>query len=119
MAGWVAGMVAGLWMVYEIPKLNPDGTVAREHFGGSSFALSKLGFDTKVAIYAGFLALLVNLVVVIIATFILRAMRVADGVDATDETDYTAEREDPTFRELPEPLESAPPGMGAEVRSRR
>src|SRR5919107_683260 len=47
-AGWVAGMAAGLAMVYSIPKLNPDGSVAREHFGGSSFALSKLGFDTKV-----------------------------------------------------------------------
>jgi SSS family solute:Na+ symporter len=109
-AGWVGGMLAGLLMVYNIPKLNPDGTVARAHFGGSSFPLSKLGFDTKAAIYAGFLALLVNLLVAIVVTFVLRAMRVPDGVDATDEADYTAEREDPTFRELPEPLEAAPPG---------
>src|SRR3954454_17547401 len=109
-AGWVAGMVAGLWMVYEIPKLNPDGTVAREHFGGSAYGLSKLGFDTKTTVYAGLLALLVNLIVVVVVTFILRAMRVAEGVDATDEADYTAEREDPSFRELPEPLEAAPPG---------
>src|SRR5215210_7037295 len=62
-AGWFAGMATGLLLVYNIPKLNPDGTVAREHFGGSSFALSKFGFDTKSAVYAGFLALLVNLVV--------------------------------------------------------
>jgi SSS family solute:Na+ symporter len=109
-AGWVGGMLAGLLMVYNIPKLNPDGTVARAHFGGSSFPLSKLGFDTKAAVYAGFLALLVNLLVAIVVTFVLRAMRVPDGVDATDEADYTAEREDPTFRELPEPLEAAPPG---------
>jgi solute:Na+ symporter, SSS family len=111
-AGWVGGMVTGLVLVYNIPKLNPDGTVAREHFGGSSFPLAKLGFDTKVAIYAGFLALLVNLLVTVIVTFVLRAMRVPDGVDATDESDYTAEREDPTFRELPEPLETEPPGVG-------
>jgi SSS family solute:Na+ symporter len=111
-AGWVAGMVAGLVLVYNIPKLNPDGTVAREHFGGSLFPLSKLGFDTKVAIYAGFLALLVNLVVTIVVTLVLRAMRVPEGVDGTDASDYTAEREDPTFRELPEPLESEPPGPG-------
>src|ERR671921_195499 len=90
-AGWAAGMAAGLLMVYNIPKLNPDGTVAREHFGGSSFPLAKLGFDTKVAIYAGFLALLVNLLVTVVVTMILRAMRVPDGVDATDESDYTAE----------------------------
>jgi SSS family solute:Na+ symporter len=105
-------MVAGLLMVYNIPKLNPDGTVAREHFGGSSFALSKLGFDTKTAVYAGLLAVLVNLIVTVVVTAVLRAMKVDDGVDGTAENDYTAEREDPTFRELPEPLETEPPGAG-------
>jgi SSS family solute:Na+ symporter len=117
-AGWVAGMATGLLLVYNIPKLNPDGTVAREHFGGSSFALAKLGFDSKSAVYAGFLALLVNLIVAVVVTFILRAMRVADGVDGTAETDYTAEREDPTVRDLPDPLASAPPGAEGTVRGR-
>jgi SSS family solute:Na+ symporter len=107
-AGWVAGMVAGLAMVYSIPKLNPDGTVAREHFGGSAFALGKLGLDTKVTVYAGLLALLVNLVVTVVVTAVLRAMKVADGVDGTAESDYTAEREDPTFRDLPDPLSDEP-----------
>src|SRR5829696_4257261 len=104
-AGWVAGMAAGLLMVYNTPKLNPDGTVAREHFGGSSFALSELGLDTKAAVYAGLIALLVNLLVTVVVTLVLRAMRVADGVDGTAETDYTAEREDPTVRDLPDPLQ--------------
>jgi solute:Na+ symporter, SSS family len=107
-AGWVAGMAAGLAMVYSIPKLNPDGSVAREHFGGSAYALSKLGFDTKVTVYAGLLALLVNLVVTVVVTAVLRAMKVADGVDGTAESDYTAEREDPTFRDLPDPLSDEP-----------
>jgi SSS family solute:Na+ symporter len=114
-AGWVAGMVAGLAMVYNIPKLNPDGTVAREHFGGSSFALSKLGLDTKSAVYAGLLALLVNLVVTAVVTVVLRAMKVDDGVDGTADTDYTAEREDPSVRDLPDPLESAPPGVAGDA----
>jgi solute:Na+ symporter, SSS family len=105
-------------MVYNIPKLNPDGTVAREHFGGSSFALSKFGLDTKSAVYAGFLALLVNLIVAVVLTLILRAMRVDDGVDGTAETDYTAAREDPTVRDLPEPLASAPPGAAGTARGR-
>src|SRR5215212_4298712 len=65
-AGWVAGMATGLVLVYNIPKLNPDKTVARAHFGGSSFALSKFGFDTKLTVYAGLLALLVNLVVAVV-----------------------------------------------------
>jgi solute:Na+ symporter, SSS family len=123
-AGWVAGMAAGLLMVYDIPKLNPDGSVARAHFGGSAFALSKLGLDTKSTIYAGLLALAVNLVVAVVVTAVLRAMNVADGVDGTAESDYTAEREDPTFRDLPdplsdEPLAGPPPGSAGEAGARR
>src|SRR5690242_5315904 len=60
-AGWVAGMVVGLWMLYEIPKLDPaTKAVVKEHFGGSSFALSKLGLDTKLTIYPGIVSLAVN-----------------------------------------------------------
>src|SRR3954449_12878588 len=117
-AGWVAGMVAGLAMVYNIPNVNPDGTVAREHFGGSSFGLSNRRLDTKVPFYAGLLALLVNLVVTVVVTAVLRAMKVADGVDGTAEGDYTAEREDPTFRDLPDPLSdeplAGPPGSASQ-----
>jgi SSS family solute:Na+ symporter len=101
-------MAAGIAMLYSIPKLNPDGTVARAHFGGSSFALSKLGLDSKSAVYAGLLALLINLVVTVVVTAVLRAMKVADGVDGTADTDYTAEREDPSFRDLPDPLSDEP-----------
>ena len=110
-AGWAAGMVVGLWMLYEIPKLDPaTKAVVKEHFGGSAFALSKLGLDTKATIYPGIVSLLVNLLVVVLVPVVLRAMKVADGVDGTAESDYTAEREDPTVRDLPDPLASAPPG---------
>src|SRR3712207_3829281 len=37
-AGWGAGMAAGLLMVYNIPKLNPDRTAPRQHFGGAAFS---------------------------------------------------------------------------------
>ena len=117
-AGWVAGMIVGLWMLYEIPKIDPaTKAVVKEHFGGSSFALSKLGLDTKLTIYPGIVSLIVNLLVVVIITLVLRAMKVSDGVDGTAETDYTAEREDPTVRDLPDPLASTPPGL-EKVRSR-
>jgi SSS family solute:Na+ symporter len=109
-AGWFAGMAAGILMLYNIPRLAPDGSVIREHFGGSSFALTKLGLDAQSSVYAGFLALLANLLVAAVVTLVLRAMNVDDGVDGTAETDYTAEREDPTVRDLPDPLASAPPG---------
>jgi SSS family solute:Na+ symporter len=110
-AGWVAGMVAGVLMLYNIPRVGPDGTVVREHFGGSSFPLAKLGLDVESAVYAGFLALAANLLVAVVVTLVLRAMKVDAGVDGTAESDYTAEREDPTVRDLPDPLASEPPGV--------
>ncbi|SDM65363.1 solute:Na+ symporter, SSS family [Geodermatophilus siccatus] len=118
-AGWVAGMAAGLLALYVTQRVGPDGTVLREHFGGSAFALSDLGLDTAVTVYAGFVALLVNLVVTVLVTAALRGAGVDPGVDGTADTDYTAERDDPTFRELPDPLESAPPGATGERPARR
>jgi SSS family solute:Na+ symporter len=112
-------MAAGLLALYVTQRVGPDGTVVREHFGGSAFALSDLGLDTAVTVYAGFVALLVNLVVTVLVTVALRAAGVDPGVDGTAETDYTAERDDPTFRELPDPLESAPPGAAGERPARR
>jgi solute:Na+ symporter, SSS family len=112
-AGWFAGMIAGVLMLYNIPRLAPDGTVVREHFGGSSFPLAKLGLDVESAVYAGFLALAANLLVAVVVTLVLRAMKVDEGVDGTAESDYTAEREDPTVRDLPDPLASEPPGAAA------
>jgi solute:Na+ symporter, SSS family len=52
-------------------------------------------------------------------TLIPRSMRVDDGVDGTAETDYTAEREDATVRDLPDPLATAPPGAAGEASTRR
>jgi SSS family solute:Na+ symporter len=122
-AGWAVGMVVALWMLYEIPKTAVDPkthavSVVKEHFGGSSFPLSKFGFDTKLTIYPGLVAVLVNVLVVVVVTLILRSMKVPDGVDGTADTDYTAEREDPTVRDLPDPLASAPPGSEGTVRGR-
>ncbi|MGW4798272.1 sodium:solute symporter family protein, partial [Nonomuraea sp. NPDC004297] len=94
-AGWAAGLAAGMWMLYLIP--NPAN--GKQHFGGSAFALSNLGFDTKMTIYAGFLALAVNLVVAALATVIFRASKVADGADATARGDYFADEGDPQVKD--------------------
>ncbi len=104
-AGWCAGMAFGLWSLYEVPKkvFGVDGsiTVVKEHFGGSAFPLSKLGFETTTTLYAGMLAILVNLIVCVIGTLLLRG-RVADGIDTTDPDDFTAEAGDPEVTQLPE-----------------
>jgi SSS family solute:Na+ symporter len=102
--GWFAGMGYGLWMLYQIP--NP--AAEREHFGGSAFPLgdvSLLGVwepfaGSTVTIYAGFVALLVNLVVAGLITMLLRAVRVFNGVDATDRADYFADDGDAKLREI-------------------
>ena len=104
-AGWVAGTATGVWTLYVIPAraFADDGTVTivREHFGGSAFALSNLGFDSTTTVYAGFVAVGANLLVAVLATLALRG-RVADGVDATRPEDYTAEAGDPAVKPLPE-----------------
>ncbi|RQW92307.1 monocarboxylate uptake permease MctP [Micromonospora globispora] len=89
--GWVAGMGLGMWMLYQIP----NAATKRAHFGGSAFPLEKFGFDTKMTIYVGIVAVLVNLAVAALLTLILRAAKVADGVDNTTPDDYFADEGDP------------------------
>jgi SSS family solute:Na+ symporter len=85
----------------------PTAVPHRDHFGGSAFALSHLGFDTKVTLYTGFLAVAVNLVVAVLGTLILRATSTPDGGDATREPDYFVdqgdERIEPGPMQYPEP----------------
>ncbi|HEY4626287.1 MAG TPA: sodium:solute symporter [Blastococcus sp.] len=104
-AGWVAGMIVGFWMLWVTPAVTYTAagkppTVTKEHFGGSAFALSKLGFDTKLTIYAGFVAVLVNVIVAVVATLILRAANVEDGADQTRTTEYLADRGDRRVHDL-------------------
>jgi SSS family solute:Na+ symporter len=103
-AGWAAGMISGFWMLWNIPQLvfTADGPqVVREHFGGSAFKLSELGFNTQTSVYVGFIALLVNVVVAIAVTALLRATGVAYGPDTTQPDDYLVERGDPRVHDIP------------------
>jgi SSS family solute:Na+ symporter len=86
-AGWTAGMLAGLWMLYTVP--NP--ATHHAHFGGSAFNLSHLG-GPNVTIYAGFIAVIVNVIVAALGTTIARAAKLPDGVDATQGPDYHVDR---------------------------
>jgi SSS family solute:Na+ symporter len=90
-AGWIAGMGFGMWLLYNVA--NP--VTGKAHFAGSAFPLAKLGFDTKMTIYAGLLAVAVNLIVAAIGTVILKAAKVADGPDRTAQDDYFADEDSP------------------------
>jgi solute:Na+ symporter, SSS family len=105
-AGWAAGMAMGMWMLWNIP----NAATGRAHFGGSAFALEKLGFDSPKTIYAGFIAVLVNLLVAVVVTVVLRAMKKPDGVDGTTDDDYFADEGDPRLeraRTRPDELSSS------------
>jgi SSS family solute:Na+ symporter len=101
-AGWAAGLAAGLVMLYD--TANP--VTGKTHFGGPQYPLSSLGFDTKLSVYTGLLALIVNLLVVVVGSAILRALHAPDGEDATKPEDYLVEAGDPEVRPLP-PTEEA------------
>jgi SSS family solute:Na+ symporter len=98
LAGWAVGLASGLWMLYDTP--NP--TTGKQHFGGAQYALSKLGFgDTKVTIYTGIVATLANLVVVVLGTLVLRALKAPDGKDVTVASDFEADADDPRVHPVP------------------
>ncbi|HUX20786.1 MAG TPA: sodium:solute symporter, partial [Spirochaetia bacterium] len=74
LAGWAAGMVTGTWMAI----LNQfKGSVFALHFGSS-----------VVPAYAAVWALIANLIVTVVVTFVLNALKVSNGADQTAEGDY-------------------------------
>jgi solute:Na+ symporter, SSS family len=106
LAGWAAGLIAGLWMLYDTP--NPN--TGQEHFGGAQYALASLpGFgDTEVTVYTGILALGLNLFIVVVGSLVLRALRAPAGEDVTRPEDYEAERGEPAIEPVPATPEQEP-----------
>jgi SSS family solute:Na+ symporter len=93
-SGLAAGLLTGVLLLYQIPQLAPNGTVVRAHFGGSAWPLSHVGVHTQLTVYAGLIALAVNLVVTVAGTLVLRGLRVAGGVDLTGPGDYLTDESD-------------------------
>ena len=95
LAGWAVGMIYGTWTAWNNPKIGEPGT----HFGSPldpflsvPWSETFLPFDTLV--YIGFTAFLLNLVVTVVLTAILRVARVPAGVDQTSPADYHADEGD-------------------------
>jgi SSS family solute:Na+ symporter len=105
-AGWLAGMGLGLWMLYQIPNV----ATKHAHFGGSAFTLSKwfdptsIGLAKTTTVYVGFIAVIANLLVAVIVTLICRAASAPDGVDLTSPDDYTADAGEPSAPPPPQQL---------------
>ena len=106
LVGWAAAMVYGTITAYNVTvaktatKLVDDKPVTEDlgtrHFGGS---LANFPFtDTKV--YIAMTALLINIVIAVVLTVILRAAKAPEGTDATSPDDYYA---NPPSVEMPIP----------------
>ena len=83
LAGWAVGMAYGTWLAYGVPMVGDPGS----HFGGP--LVNFPGTETKV--YIALIAFLANLLVAVVLTVVLRAMKVDEGVDQTRPDDYHAD----------------------------
>ena len=121
LGGLAGGLAAAFVMLYQIPQLGPGGVVVKAHFGGTNWALDHLGIHTVQSVYVGFAALGVNLFIVVLATPVLRLLRVPDGEDLTRRRSYRADEGDPLLRRLDEILDGRPvesPNVQARVPQR-
>ncbi|NUR06645.1 MAG: sodium:solute symporter [Nocardioidaceae bacterium] len=92
LAGWAVGMVYGTLTAYNVPKPGEAGS----HFGGP---LQVIPFtDTKG--YIALTALVINILVAVVLTLVLRAVKVGEGVDQTRPSDYVADSGDPGVEEV-------------------
>ncbi len=92
-AGWAVGMAYGTWLAYGV------SSPAQEHFGGP---LVNFPF-TETKFYIALIAFIANLLVAIVLTVVLRALKVDPGVDQTRAQDYYADLGDPGVEEELDP----------------
>ncbi|GHF51780.1 permease [Streptomyces mashuensis] len=100
LAGWAAGMIYGTWRAYATPSATQD------HFGNTN-VIPLIGEKG----YIGLTAFAVNVLVAVVATLVLRAVKAPDGVDLTRPSDYTADAGEPgVVTELPPATAGVPGG---------
>jgi len=79
------------------------------HFGGSVGPLEIFGISiSNNLIYFGITALVLNLVVAVIGTYVCRALDVDAGTDDTHPTDYLADAGDPDVTDRLDPMSTPP-----------
>ncbi|MFT4084202.1 MAG: sodium:solute symporter [Nocardioides sp.] len=84
LAGWAVAMIYGTVTAYNTPS------PTQAHFGASVHAFP----FTDTGIYLAITALIINVVIAVVATPILRALGVPDGRDSTSAADYTVDSGD-------------------------
>ena len=95
--GWATAMIYGTVTAYRqtVPNVKVklvNGTPTPQVHGTRHFGTSVADFPfTHTKVYIAISALVINLVVVVVVTLILRALRTPAGVDATSTEDYYAD----------------------------
>ncbi|MFE1773947.1 monocarboxylate uptake permease MctP [Streptomyces sp. NPDC059008] len=101
LTGWAAGMLYGTLAAYGV------ASPTQAHFGGSSKEIPGIG---EIG-YIGLTAFVLNVVVTVVLTFALKAVKAPEGVDETSPGDYTADVGDKgVSAELPPATAGAPAG---------
>ncbi|WP_369146423.1 monocarboxylate uptake permease MctP [Streptomyces sp. R44] len=91
LAGWAVGMAYGTAAAYGV------ASPTQKHFGGSAAEIPGIG---EIG-YIGLTAFVLNVVVTVVLTFVLKAVKAPEGVDETSPEDYTADAGDPGVTDLP------------------
>ncbi|MFC5908293.1 monocarboxylate uptake permease MctP [Streptacidiphilus monticola] len=86
LAGWAAGMAYGTWTAYGVHAAGKP----HSHFGGSAANIPLIGQTG----YIGVTALVLNLLVTVVLTVVLRAVKAGDKPDETRPEDYLVEAAD-------------------------
>jgi solute:Na+ symporter, SSS family len=92
LAGWAVAMVYGTWKAYDV------ASPATKHFGGST---SKIEIVGQIG-YIGLTSVVINIIVAVVLTVVLRALKTPEGEDITTAEDYHADAGDPRVSEIPE-----------------
>jgi len=101
LAGWAVGMVYGTWQAWNVA--NPRAGI--EHFGGSLATIPVIGQLGYIALTA----FVINLVIAVVLTLVLRAVKAPGGVDETIRGDYFADENDPRVRKVAQPIHQEAP----------
>jgi SSS family solute:Na+ symporter len=101
LAGWAVGIAFGTASAYNV--INP---VTHAHFGGSIAPVPGTDFTVYIAVSAFAL----NLIVAVVLTLVLRALKVPQGEDKTRRSDYGADETDPKVAEIERTQRFVEPG---------
>ena len=104
--GWAVGIGYGTWAAWNV--VNP---VTHAHFGGSIAAIP----FTNIPIYIAITAFAINAVVSVLLTVVFRTVKIADGTDSTNPSDYGADEKDPTVADLHKKLQNISPATDGRI----